>query len=76
MREAARRPGMPQWQADAIMQMADLDEAIGEMLAPIKQQLENLLNKAKAWMQTHRDELLAALMALIMIIMVWAPVLR
>ena len=69
MREAARRPGMPQWQADAIMQMADLDEAIGEMLAPTKQQLENLLNKAKAWMQTHRDELLAALMALIMIIL-------
>ncbi len=69
MREAARRPGMPQWQAGAIMQMANLDEAIGEMLAPLKQQLENLLNKAKAWMEAHRDTLLASLMALIMAIL-------
>ncbi len=78
MREAARRPGMPSWQSGAIMQMANLDEAIGEMLAPLKQQLQDLLNQAKAWMEAHRDGLLASLMALIMaiLLLIFAYILR
>lgn len=69
MREAAKRPGMPEWQSAAIMQMADLDEAIGEALAPIRQALEDLWNELKEWFKAHRSAVMAALFALIMLML-------
>lgn len=70
MREAAKRPGMPEWQSATIMQMADLDEAIGEALAPIRQALENLWNELKDWLKEHRSALIASLFALILLMLV------
>lgn len=69
MREAAKRPGMPEWQSAAIMQMADLDEAIGEALAPIVEALENLWNELKEWLKEHRSVVMAALVALILLML-------
>lgn len=61
MREAAQRRGMPEWQSVAIMQMASLDEAIGEALAPIKKAIEDLWNQFKEWLKSNRVGVLASL---------------
>lgn len=55
MREAAKRPGMPGWQSGAIMQMAALDEAIRQALAPITDAIDDLLNQLMAWLKEHRQ---------------------
>jgi hypothetical protein len=69
MREAAKRPGMPDWQSGVIVQMADLDEAIGEALAPIAQALGNLWNQLKEWLKEHRSAVLASLLAVILMML-------
>jgi len=70
MREAAKRPGMPEWQSGAIMQMASLDEAIGEALAPIKQALEDLWKQLKEWLKENRTAVLSSLLALLLLVLV------
>ena len=67
MREAAKRPGMPEWQSGAIMQMASLDEAIGEALAPIRETLEDLWKRLKEWLQENRTAVLASLFAALLL---------
>ena len=67
MREAAKRPGMPAWQSGAIMQMASLDEAISEALAPIKQALGDLWKQFKEWLEENRTAAMATLFALLLL---------
>lgn len=69
MREAAKRPGMPEWQSGVIMQMADLDEAIGQALAPIRQALEDFWNELKTWLKEHRSAVIATLLAMILLML-------
>ena len=69
MREAAKRPGMPAWQSGVIMQMASLDEAIGEALAPIKQALEDLWKQLKEWLKENRSVVLTSLLALLLLVL-------
>lgn len=61
MREAAQRPGMPQWQSSVILQMAELDEAIGETLRPLGETLQNLWNQLKELLQQNRTTSLLGL---------------
>jgi len=75
MREAARRPGMPEWQSATILQMASLDEAISEALAPMRQAMEDFWNKLKEWLKAHRDAVLATLLALFALMLLTAIVL-
>lgn len=72
MREAARRPGMPVWQSSSIMKMADLDEAISEVLAPIVHAFAELWNNLKAWLKEHRSAVLATLLALVALLLLLA----
>ena len=67
MRKAAKRPGMPEWQSGAIMQMASLDEAIGEALAPVKAALEDLWNRLKEWLKENRTAAMASLFAALLL---------
>ena len=69
MREAAKRPGMPAWQSGAIMQMASLDEAIGEALAPIKQALGDLWKQLKEWLEENRTAAMASLFTLLVLLL-------
>src|SRR5574337_1942134 len=74
MRAAAKRPGMPEWQSGVIMRVANFDEAIRELLAPIKAALEDAWNSAKKWLKEHRQAawrfLLAAfLFALLLVLL-------
>jgi hypothetical protein len=72
MREAAGRPGMPAWQASAIGELADLSEALGEALSPVSQALTDLIDTLKAWLKENRTQLLASLLALIVLMLLIA----
>lgn len=74
MREAAKRKGMPQWQSSTIRQMADAVEMTEITLTPLKLGLDKLMNDIKEWLKQHRQEIIQALMSLIvlaMLIAVW-----
>jgi Ca2+/Na+ antiporter len=65
MREAAGRKGMPQWQASAIRQMADLAELTQVTLTPIRLGLDELLADIRAWLKEHEEQIRQGLLALI-----------
>lgn len=65
MREAAGRKGMPQWQAAAIRQLADLAELTQVTLTPIRLGLDELLADIRAWLQAHAEQIRQGLLALI-----------
>lgn len=69
MREAARRPGMPEWQSAMILQMASLDEAIQQALQPMLDALEEAWNKLKEWLQEHRTAVWLSLFGLLLAIL-------
>jgi hypothetical protein len=60
---------MPTWQSGAIMQMASLDEAIGEALAPIKQALGDLWKQLKEWLEENRTAVMASLFVLLLLVL-------
>lgn len=64
MRKAARRPGMPNWQASAINGMADLSEKAGKLVAPVMKQFIDLWDALKKWLKAHQDAVLASLTSL------------
>lgn len=66
MREAAGRPGMPEWQASTMLAMADLSEAIGDTLAPVKQAVEKRWEQLKEWLARNRDLVIASLLTLML----------
>ena len=68
MRDAAKRPGMPAWQSGTIMQMANMSEAIGEALAPIKTAIEDLWKQFKEWLEKNRNVVLASLIAALLLV--------
>lgn len=69
MREAARRPGMPEWQSAVILQMASLDEAIQQALQPMLDALEEAWNKLKEWLKEHRTAVWLTLFALLLAVL-------
>lgn len=62
MRKAARRPGMPQWQSSAILQMADGMEWARVTLTPIKLGLDELMRDIREWLNQHRQAILQSLL--------------
>lgn len=72
MREAAHRAGMPAWQKDAILQMAELAES----LEPARQSLDEAMAELQAAARQLREQygipLLLLLVALILIMLLWA----
>lgn len=67
MREAAGRKGMPQWQASAIRQMADLAELTQVTLTPIRLGLDELLADLQAWLKAHEEQIRQGLLSLILL---------
>lgn len=64
MRKAARRHGMPGWQAGAINTLADLSEQAGKIMAPAMKQISDLWEALKKWLKAHQDAVLSLLLAL------------
>lgn len=65
MREAARRPGMPGWQASSINALADMAEGIGQVMQPVRLHLRELWDALKAWLKQHQQALVLSLLALL-----------
>lgn len=74
MRQAAARPGMPEWQRGAINSMADLSESLRDVMEPVMRSMENLWEALKKWLKEHRNtvaNLLFALAALALLYALW-----
>jgi Ca2+/Na+ antiporter len=65
MREASKRPGMPQWQRSVITTLADAFEAIDGVMQPINIGLQELWDDLKEWLKQHWADVTRALLALI-----------
>jgi hypothetical protein len=65
MREAARRPGMPGWQASSINALADMAEGVGQLMQPIRLQLGELWQAIKEWLAQHQQAVTLAALALV-----------
>jgi Ca2+/Na+ antiporter len=72
MREAAKRPGMPQWQSRTIRQAAELVEMTAVTFQPIKLGLDELKNDAKQWLQENRQDVLRAIFMMIILMLLIA----
>jgi hypothetical protein len=72
MREAAGRPGMPQWQSSAITGLADLAAALDSVLTPVFNGLQDAWNNFKEWLQQHRQEIAQSIFSLIIIALIIA----
>lgn len=68
MRQAAKRPGMPEWQSSTLMSMADLSEKMSDALKPLRESLDEIWKNLKEWMKEHRDQVLIGLMSLLALI--------
>lgn len=62
MRKAAKRDGMPGWQADIINGMADISEQAGKIMSPVMKQLTDLWEALKKWLKEHRDAVISGLL--------------
>ncbi len=74
MRAAARREGMPEWQAATIRQMADWAELTEMTLRPLRLGLDELLKDIREWLEQHKQQImqsLLALLALALLIAAW-----
>lgn len=72
MRLAARRPGMPEWQASAINHLADWLERLTQATAPACEAVEDWWERFKQWMQEHLQEVVQTLLALLLLALVLA----
>lgn len=78
MRDAAKRPHMPGWQAAMIERAADLSESLQQTLAPVVVGLIDLWEALKRWLKQHWLAAVLSLLALIllMILLGFAALLR
>lgn len=74
MREAAKRRGMPAWQAAMINGLADLVEGTGTLLVPVRDVLRDLREAVREWLHRHKADIvrtLALLALLALLIALW-----
>ncbi|HEY9199281.1 MAG TPA: DUF4129 domain-containing protein [Gammaproteobacteria bacterium] len=67
MREAAGRPGMPGWQSGILHGLADITEATGRLLVPVRDVLKEIREAVKEWVRQHKAQLLQGLAALVLL---------
>lgn len=70
MRDAARRPGMPVWQAKAIVELAAVTEQLEKKLQPLQVKLQAMTRLTMRWLEVNlpgvlRSLLMAMLLALL-----------
>lgn len=74
MRQAARRPGMPGWQAEMINSLADTVETLEELMRPVMKSFTDLWEALKKWMKENMVKVvgtIAALALLALLIAAW-----
>lgn len=71
MREAAQRPGMPDWQSGALLQLADLSDALAPLKAGLDQAMGNMQQWLKeTWLQ-FKIPILLLLLLLLVALLLW-----
>ncbi len=64
MRQAAQRPGMPDWQRNMINNMADANAWVSKTLQPVMQSLKQLWQSFKNWLSQNRGTIARSLIIL------------
>lgn len=72
MRQAAARKGMPEWQRSAIGSMADMAESLSGVMQPVMQDLSELWEDFKKWLQQKRDSIMRAFILLAALALLYA----
>ena len=72
MREAAGRPGMPDWQKDAILHMADLAESLQPARQSLDEAMAELQQAARQLWEQYSIPLLLLLVLLLLVMLLWA----
>lgn len=67
MRAAAKRPGMPVWQATTMEMIATAMERIELVSQPLREQARAAAERAAKWLENHRQDLLRAVILLILL---------
>lgn len=61
MREAAKRPGMPVWQATAITKLAGSIEQLAATIQPLQARLHAMTKLASQWLEVNRQNVIRGL---------------
>ncbi|MDP1612205.1 MAG: DUF4129 domain-containing protein [Sulfuritalea sp.] len=72
MREAAKRPGMPVWQASAITQLAGSVEQIQKVLQPLQVKLQAMARLTVEWLEMNLRSVLRGLMVFMLLLLLGA----
>ena len=72
MREAARRPGMPAWQAAVIERIAASAERVEISLQSLHEQLRAVQQRAAKWLAENRQDVLRGVILLILLALLGA----
>jgi hypothetical protein len=72
MREAAKRPGMPVWQATAIIKLAESIEQLEKAVQPLQARLQVMKLQAVRWLEVNRQNVILGLAALILLLLLGA----
>jgi len=72
MRDAAKRPGMPVWQATAITKLAESIEQLDRTVQPLQARLQVMTLQAVRWLEVNRQNVILGLAALILLLLLGA----
>jgi hypothetical protein len=72
MRAAAKRPGMPVWQASAITQLAGTVEQMQKVIQPLQVRLQAMTRLAMQWLELNRQKVMYGLMIFVLLLLLGA----
>jgi hypothetical protein len=72
MREAAKRPGMPVWQATAIVKLAAVTEQIEMTIQPLQARLQVMTRLAIQWLEVNLQNVIRGLMMFMLLLLLGA----
>lgn len=72
MREAAKRPGMPVWQATTITRLATSVEQIQEVVQPLQVRLQAMTRLAVRWLELNLQNAMRGLMVFMLLLLLGA----
>jgi len=72
MRDAARRKGMPAWQATSITKLAESIEQLDRIVQPLMARVQVMTRLAKQWLEANRQTLILGLMIFMLLLLLGA----
>ena len=72
MREAAKRKGMPVWQATTITKLAESIEKLDMIVQPLMARVQVMTRLAKQWLEANRQSVILGLMMFMLLLLLGA----